>query len=221
MQEELVRRRVVKTSANGKKRSYSCNHCFSQIIVCGECGELFRRIHWNNRGVKSIVWRCVSRLESTGQECHARTVNETVLENAVLSAINELLGDKPGYKEQLQRNILAAIRPDSCEQDEIDRRLAELQQELLKKAGRNENYDDVADEILRLREKKQQSAMDTTARDEQIRRINELQDFIRSQPTRLTEFDENLVKRWVKLITVYEDRIAVELKSGICVETLG
>ena len=32
-QEELIRRRVVKTSANGKKRSYSCNHCFSQIII--------------------------------------------------------------------------------------------------------------------------------------------------------------------------------------------
>ena len=62
VQEELVRRRVVKTSANGKKRSYSCNHCFSQIVVCGECGELFRRIHWNNRGCKSIVWRCISRL---------------------------------------------------------------------------------------------------------------------------------------------------------------
>ena len=221
VQEELVRRRVVKTSANGKKRSYSCNHCFSQIIVCGECGELFRRIHWNNQGVKSIVWRCVSRLESTGQECHARTVNETVLENAVLSAINELLGDKPGYKEQLQRNILAAIRPDSCEQDKIDKRLAELQRELLTKAGRNENYDSVADEILRLREQKQQSAMDTSARDEQIRRINELQDFIRSQPTHLTEFDENLVKRWVKLITVYDDHFTVELKSRLEIEIEG
>ena len=39
VQEELVRRRVVKTSGNDKKRSYSCNHCFSQIIICGECGE--------------------------------------------------------------------------------------------------------------------------------------------------------------------------------------
>ena len=56
VQEELVRRRVVKTSANGKKRSYSCNHCFAQIVICGECGEMFRRIHWNNRGCKSIVW---------------------------------------------------------------------------------------------------------------------------------------------------------------------
>ena len=39
IQEELVYRRVVKTSANGKKRSYSYNHCFSQIIICEECGE--------------------------------------------------------------------------------------------------------------------------------------------------------------------------------------
>ena len=45
VQEELVRRRVVKTSANGKKRSYSCNHCFSQIVICGECGEMFRRLN--------------------------------------------------------------------------------------------------------------------------------------------------------------------------------
>ena len=81
VQKELVRRRVVKTSANGKKRSYSCNHCFAQIIVCGDCGEMFRRIHWNNRGCKSIVWRCLSRLEPTGQECHARTVNETILQS--------------------------------------------------------------------------------------------------------------------------------------------
>ena len=93
VQEELVRRRIVKTSANGKKRSYSCNHCFSQIVVCGECGELFRRIHWNNRGCKSIVWRCISRLEPTGQECHAKTVNETILKNVVLAAINKTFED--------------------------------------------------------------------------------------------------------------------------------
>ena len=77
--------------------AYSCNHCFAQIVICGECGEMFRRIHWNNRGCKSIVWRCISRLEPTGQECHARTVNETILENVVVQAINTLLGDKSTY----------------------------------------------------------------------------------------------------------------------------
>ena len=124
VQEELVRRRVVKTSANGKKRSYSCNHCFAQIVICGECGEMFRRIHWNNRGCKSIVWRCISRLEPTGQEYHARTVNEMVLENVVVQAINTLLGDKSTYQAQLQQNIAKVIR--SVQQntaDGIDERL--------------------------------------------------------------------------------------------------
>ena len=153
VQEELVRRRVVKTSANGKKRSYSCNHCFAQIVICGECGEMFRRIHWNNRGCKSIVWRCISRLEPTGQECHARTVNETVLENVVVQAINTLLGDKPTYQAQLQQNIAKVIR--SAQQntaDGIDERLQELQKELLKKANNKEAYDEIADEIFKLRE---------------------------------------------------------------------
>ena len=102
VQEELVRRRVVKTSTNGKKRSYSCNHCFSQIVICGDCGEMFRRIHWNNHGCKSIVWCCISRLEATGLECHARTVNELDLQEIVLIALNELLGDKSKYQKQLQ-----------------------------------------------------------------------------------------------------------------------
>ena len=153
VQEELVRRRVVKTSANGKRRSYSCNHYFAQIVICGECGEMFRRIHWNNRGCKSIVWRCISRLEPTGQECHARTVNEPVLENVVVQAINTLLGDKSTYQAQLQQNIAKVIR--SAQQntaDGINERLQRLQKELLKKANSKEAYDEIADEIFKLRE---------------------------------------------------------------------
>ena len=219
VQEELVRRRVVKTSANGKKRSYSCNHCFSQIVICGECGEMFRRLHWNNRGVKSIVWRCISRLESTGLECHARTVNETVLENVVVQAINMLLGDKSTYQAQLQQNIAKVIR--SAQQntaDGIDERLQELQKELLKKANNKEAYDGIADEIFKLREQREKCTVDTAARDAQIAHINELQDFIKQQPAHLDAFDESLVKRWLERIIVWDDHFTVELKSGLKIE---
>ena len=135
VQEELVHRRVIRTSANGKKRSYSCNHCFSQIIICGDCGEMFRRIHWNNRGCKSVVWRCISRLESTDLECHARTINELDLQEIVVAALNELLGDKSKYQQQIQQNIATVIRTSAVSTvDGIDEKLMELQQELVKKA---------------------------------------------------------------------------------------
>lgn len=219
VQEELVRRRVVKTSANGKKCSYSCNHCFSQIIICGDCGEMFRRIHWNNHGCKSVVWRCISRLEATGLECHARTVNELDLQEIVLTALNELLGDKSKYQKQLHQNIASVIRTFAAiTTDGIDEKFMELQQELVKKANNKESYDEIADQIFALREKRQQASMDTVQRDEQLQRITELQDFIKDQSSNLTVFDEAPVKRWLKQITIWDDHCMVELKSGLKVD---
>lgn len=65
VQAELVRRRVVHANPSGKKRTFSCNHCFAQLVFCGEWGELYRRVHWNNHGCKSIAWRYISHLEIT------------------------------------------------------------------------------------------------------------------------------------------------------------
>ena len=82
-----------------------------------------------------------------------RTINETVLENVVVQAINTLLGDKSTYQTQLQQNIAKVIR--SAQQntaDGIDERLQELQKELLKKANNKEAYDEIADEIFKLRD---------------------------------------------------------------------
>lgn len=219
VQEELVRRRAVKTSANGKKRSYNCNHCFSQIVICGDCGEMFRRIHWNNRGCKSIVWRCISRLEATGLECHARTINELDLQEIVVAALNELLGDKSKYQQQLQQNIATVIRTSAASSvDGIDEKLMELQQELVKKANSKEAYDEITEQIFELKEQRQQASIDTVQRDEQISRITDLQDFIKAQTYDLTEFDEALVKRWFKQITVWPDHCTVELKYGVSVD---
>lgn len=100
----------------------------------------------------------------------------------------------------------------------IDEKLMALQQELIQKAQRKEAYDEIADEIFRLRELRQKTTVDTAARDEQIKRINDLQDYIAQQTTHLTEFNESLVRRWVKQITIWDDHITVELKSGVSID---
>ena len=219
VQDELVRRRLVKVSPNGRKHGFSSNHVFSQMIVCGECGELFRRVHWNNHGCRSIVWRCLSRLQSTGVVCHARTVNEEVLKKVVMQAFNELLRNKSAYQKRLRDNLAVVLCGYSDDEAlEIDKRLAELQQELINHASRKEDYNDIADEIFWLREMKQKNFTDTAVRDEQVKRINELNDFISQQDTELTEFDESLARRWLKEITIWSDRITVELKSWMSIE---
>ena len=81
-------------------------------------------------------------------ECHARTINELVLQDAVVKAINQMLGDK---KVQLQLNIASVIRASQATSVEnIDEKLMALQQELIQKAQSKEAYDEIADEIFRL-----------------------------------------------------------------------
>lgn len=214
VQAELVRRRVVHVSPTGKKRSFSCNHCFAQMVFCGDCGELYRRVHWNNHGCKSIVWRCISRLEPTSAEknCTNRTVNELLLQVITVKAFNQLLTERDVFLKTLQQNA------DTLSPDGIQSRLLELQKELIKKANNKQDYDAIADEIFRLRDQKEQSELDSHHREEAMNRIKELQDFISEQETDITEFDEALVKKLIEKITVFADHFTVEFKPSITID---
>lgn len=221
VQAELVRRRNVHAAKSGKKRRFSGNNCFSQIVCCGECGELYRRIHWNNRGKKSIVWRCISRLEpsSAKENCTNRTVNEELLKEVALKAINRLCKDSDSFIKQMQENVAkAVVNTGTLSPEGIDKRLEELQKELIEKANDKQDYDAIADEIFRLRNQKQQSQMDAEVQKENLKRVKELQDFIAAQNTAITEFDEALVRRLIDKITVFSDHFTVEFKSGVTVD---
>lgn len=148
-----------------------------------------------------------------------RTINELVLQDAIVKAIKQMLGDKSNYQTQLQLNIASVIRASQATSVEnIDEKLMALPHEIIQKAQSKEAYDEIADEIVKLREERQQLAVDTSVLDDQIERIKEIQDFIRSQRTDITEFDEALIRRWIKHITVYEDYFTVELKSGLSID---
>jgi site-specific DNA recombinase len=219
VQEELVRRRCVHTSKNGIKRSFSSTHCFSQIIFCGNCGEVFRRVHWNNHGKKSIVWRCVSRLENTGLFCDARTVLESTIEQMLVTAINDTLSGKDAFLTTLQNNINTVLsRENNQVLIDIDTRLEELQTQLLKLASSKADYEEVADEIYRLREQKQKAQVENAGRDEMQKRIADMRAFLQEQEIMLTEYNENMVRRLIEKVTVYEDRFTVEFKSGVTVD---
>ena len=123
------------------------------------------------------------------------------------------------YKEQLQKNLMQVLRNDaSAQKDRIAERLLVLQQELLNRANNREAYDDVAEEIFHLRKLQQQTDSDETTKAIQMERIKELQDFIGQQGSELTEFDEKMVKRWLRQITVWDDHYTVELKSGLSID---
>lgn len=76
---EIARR--VNLNPDGKRRVYRSKYAFSGMLFCGHCGDIYCRVKWNNRGCKSTVWRCVSRVlkRKMDFDCPVRTVKEEVL----------------------------------------------------------------------------------------------------------------------------------------------
>ncbi|OIJ17345.1 recombinase family protein [Anaerobacillus alkalilacustris] len=216
VQEEMVRRANLYTGKNGKKRVYSSKYALSSIVYCSECGEIYRRVHWNNRGCRSIVWRCVSRLEEKGSDCTSQTVNEEVLKGAVLKAINEILAVKDNFLSTLKENIAIVLNEESDKTTkDIDEKLDKLQKELLRLANSKADYEEVADEIYRLRELKQRALVENAEREGKRQRIEEMTAFLNEQPCEITEYDEQLVRRIIEKVTVDDDKVTVEFKSGV------
>lgn len=80
------------------------------------------------------------------------------------------------------------------------------------------DYDDVADEIYRLREEKQKAQVANASRDDQQKRMDEMITFLQEQPTAITDYDEQLVRRLIEKVTVYADKFTVEFKSWVTVD---
>lgn len=79
-------------------------------------------------------------------------------------------------------------------------------------------YNGIADEIYRLWELKQNAPVERAEREGLKQRIKEMQEFLDSQSTEVTEYDELLVRRLIEMVTVYEERFEVEFESGAKVD---
>lgn len=219
VQEEMARRANLHSGAKRKKRVYSSKYAFSSIVYCPKCGEIYRRITWNNRGKHSVVWRCCTRVEYGPEQCDAPTIQEADLQTAVVKAINLTLGNRSAMITVLQKNIETVIlQEDEKSTEGITDKLKEKQKELLRLANAKKDYNSVADEIDRLRELKQKAFTESAEREGLKKRIVEMKDFLDNQTVEVLEYDEQLVRRLIERVTIYEEKFEVKFKSGMTVD---
>ncbi|ODM26504.1 hypothetical protein A7W90_09880 [Clostridium sp. Bc-iso-3] len=144
---------------------------------------------------------------------------ESTIEQVLVTAINQTLCDKDSFLASLRDNIATVINRESDKAlANIDKRLEELQTELLKLATSNADYDKVGDEIHRLRDQKQKLQLENVNREELKKRITDMSTFLKKQSTALAEYDKQLVRRLIDKVTVFEDKFTVEFKSGVTVD---
>ena len=84
--------------------------------------------------------------------------------------------------------------------------------------SKNTEYEVIAKNIDNLREKKASVIIKDTEQELLRKRINEMRHFLQTQTSRITEYDEQLVRRLIEKITVYDDKLIFQFKSGMTLE---
>ena len=141
------------------------------------------------------------------------------MQNAVVKAINLSLDNRDSVITTLQENVKTVIlQEDETSPASINAKLEKLQKELLKLANSKKDYNNIADEIYRLRELKQNALVESAEREGLKQRVKEMREFLDNQTTEITSYDELLVRRLIGRVTVYEEWFEVAFKSGAKVD---
>ena len=219
VQEEMKRRSLLFKGKEGRRRIYSSKYALSSITFCSYCGDIYRRTYWNNRCKKSTVWRCVTRLEEGPKGCTSRTISEEDLHSAVAEAFNQVLSGGESMIAILRENIETVV----CESNEqtianIDKEMEGKQMELISYANSGKDYENLADEIQALSDRKQAILTDEAESQGEQDRIIEMMEFIENNADKSLDYDEELVRLLVEKATIFENNVVVRFKSGIEVE---
>ena len=119
-------------------------------------------------------------------------------------------------KEIIKENIKNAITGDGSGQiEEIDKEMLEVQEELLKFANAKKDYTDLADRVEELRNEKEKILLDLAEEKNEQSRLMELEEFLDNQELEVESYDEELVRKLLEKIVVYEEKLKVIFKSGI------
>lgn len=221
VQEEMARRANMFSGGEGKKRRvYSSKYALSSICTCSRCGDIYRRIAWNNRGKRSIVWRCCTRVEYGPNACDAPTISESELQMATVKAINKVLKCSDSMQDILKGNIEKVLSEDQTDGklEALNKVLEVKQHELAQLAKNDDDYSALTGEVDDLREKKQELLVEKARMEGYKSRIKELGELLKKECTELTEYDEEMVRNYIKGIKVYDDRFTVSFKAGIDID---
>jgi len=221
-QEEISKRNARKPlssktalTASGKYSKYA----LTDVLICEECGSRYKRVTWTIRGKKSIVWRCVNRLDNGKAYCkHSPSLHEESLHSAIVRALNRFNEeDESTYLTLMKATIGEAIglNGNSDEVDLLERRIEALNKRMLELVNASvTNGDDIEsheDEFKDIAEQTEQlnrrikAIRESESNDKTLeQRMKEIQDTIDERKASCNTYDDSIVRQMIECIKVGE-----------------
>lgn len=237
VQEEKARRTAIYRPAARKKDSpikgkYSAKYILSDIMVCAECGQPYRRQVWTKYGIKKAVWRCDNRLKHGSKRCkYSPTLKEDSLHEAIMTAINSVVEDQGEFVQAFRENVIRIIGNYSAQAEptQYDEQIEQLQQEmmrLIEDSAKTECADDafdkeyriIADKIKELKKLKTKELKERHLAETYEQRLQDIDGYMKKVNYLKREFDDDLVRRLLQSVRVIsESKIEIQFQSGIVI----
>lgn len=96
--------------------------------------------------------------------------------------------------------------------------MLKVQKEFLKVANAKKDYTDLADRVEELRNEKEKILLTMAEEKNERSRLMELEEFLDNQEIEIDSYDEELVRKLIDKIVVYDEDLKVIFKSGLEVE---
>ena len=237
VQEELARRASMNKSAVTRKKNqkskFSSEYALTGLLLCGDCGQEYRRVTWSRNGKKKIVWRCSNRLTNGTKNCKkSESLEEGALNRAVMEAINRITRGDGDFVGAFRQNVIRVIGSYSGEQepDEYDEKIKEKEAEMVALITENarvgsytdefdERYRRIAEEITILKEEQIETRRKKKLADSYEQRLKDMDSFLEKQTCQIPEFDNDLVRRLIASIKVVSaKKLIIRFQSGIVME---
>ena len=237
VQEELARRASMNKSAVTRKKNqkskFSSEYALTGLLLCGDCGQEYRRVTWSRNGKKKIVWRCSNRLTNGTKNCKkSETLEEGALNRAVMETINRITCNDGDFVGAFRQNVIRVIGSYSGEQepDEYDEKIKEKEEEMVALIAENarvgsytdefdERYRRIAEESTTLKEEQIEARRKKKLAASYEQRLKDMDSFLEKQTCQIPEFDNDLVRRLIASIKVVSaEKLIIQFQSGIVME---
>ena len=209
-----------KTKTNAGR--FRPQYVLTEILLCGECGEHYRRCTWARNGKKKVVWRCINRLENGKRNCReSPTLDEGVLHDAILGFLRNLQSPR----DELVQNLLEYTE-ESLEQktgdskkqkllDMLEQKNRLLQEMLSLDIVPDEKIEQLSREYDEIQEQIDSLGDVQNGMEQENAYIRGIKEYMETADFNRYEFDDKLIRQVIEQVIVKNaDTLYIRMKGG-------
>ena len=199
-------------------RSYNAKYGLSNVCKCGQCGSALYRVHWYIGG-KKVMWRCRNRMDNGSEACDLKSIDNELIEDAVVQAVNQLLVERSNVIENVKANIMEVVGAGRKNlTDLMDSRIADLEKKLVEAAKIGKDYGQLLEKINGLKEERDRILKTDDECMSESETLSGVMDFLAAQSSKIEKYDDTLTKKLIHDIAIFNNRVVVTFKHGQNVE---